>query len=279
MKPVEPIETVELFPELSAELLRLLKNLPSKAWDRPTPCATWSVKDVVAHLLGGNLGRLSFGRDRLIHPKPNVTPKNYAELVDYLNQQNKEWVNVARRISPRLLIDFLELTDPQLYQYFKALPPFAMGGPAVAWAGDNQSPNWFDIAREYTEKWLHQQHVREAVRQPLLVERKWLYPVLDTFMRALPHTYRDVKVADGVAVWFHISGQAGGDWSLLHQDGKWQLCSGEAPATGAAVYLDQDVAWRLFTKGISQDAAQARIQFEGDAALGMRILEMVSIMA
>ena len=74
----------------------------------------------------------------------------------------------------------------------EALPAFESGGPAVAWAGDKQSPNWFDIAREYTEKWLHQQHIREAVGQPVLDERRWLFPVLDTFMRALPHVYRDI---------------------------------------------------------------------------------------
>jgi uncharacterized protein (TIGR03083 family) len=211
MKPVEPIETVELFPEMSAELLRLLRNLPHTAWYQPTACPAWSVKDVVAHLLGGTLGRLSSGRDRLIQPKPNVAPKSYAELVAHINQQNAEWVNVARRLSQQLLIAFLELTDPQLYQYFKALPPFERAGPAVAWAGENHSPNWFDIAREFTEKWLHQAHVREAVGQPLLVERKWLFPVLDTFMRALPYAYRDMVVADGNAVWFHITGAAGGD--------------------------------------------------------------------
>ena len=279
LNPIEPVNTVELFPELSAELLHLLKNLPRAAWDRATACPAWSVKDVVAHLLGGNLGRLSFGRDRLSHPKPDIAPGNYAALVAYINQRNAEWVSVARRISPNLLIEFLEITDPQLYQYFKSLPPFEPGGPAVAWAGDAQSPNWFDVAREYTEKWLHQQHVREAVGQPVLAGRKWLFPVLDAFMRALPHTYRDVEAPDGAALWFHIVGEAGGNWSLLRQRGMWRLFSGAAPRAVATVRLDQDIAWRLFTKGISQEAAQAEIQSEGDAALGMRILQMASIMA
>ncbi len=87
---------------------------------------------------------------------------------------------------------FLEMTDPLLYQHFKALPPFEPAGVSVAWAGEAQSFNWFDIAREYTEKWLHQQHIREAVSRPVLAERRWLHPVLDTFMRALPYTYRGV---------------------------------------------------------------------------------------
>ena len=279
MKFVEPIYTVELFPALSAELLGVLQQLPHSAWANETVCAGWSVKDVVGHLLGGNLSRLAFGRDRLAPHASNPFPATYPEQVDYINQQNVAWVNLSRRLSPPLLIEFLATTDQQLYQYFKTLPPFASSGPAVTWAGDTQSPNWFDIAREYTEKWLHQQHIREAVGQPVLAERKWLFPVLDTFLRALPHTYRQVAAPEGTSVWFQITGEAGGDWSLQRGQGKWLLSTGAAPDAVATVQLDQDSAWRLFTKGISQATAQTKIQVAGDATLGLHLLEMVSIMA
>lgn len=287
MNPVEPIFTVELFPGLSTELLGVLKSLPSDAWDLPTACADWSVKDVAAHLLGGNLGRLSFGRDRLKHPRLGALSMDYEALVQAIDRQNAEWVSIAQRFSYPLLVDFVELTDPQLYQYFRALPPFEPSGPAVAWAGDSQSPNWFDIAREYTEKWLHQQHIREAVGRPVLAERKWLFPVLDTFLRALPHTYRSLEAADGTAIGFQITGEAGGDWWLRREQAAWRLYAGQAAGAAARVSLDQDTAWRLFTKGyrpgyrpgLRPETAQSGIQFEGDAALGMRILQMVAIMA
>jgi hypothetical protein len=45
------------------------------------------------------------------------------------------------------------------------------------------------------------------------------------------------------------------------------------------VCIDQDTAWRLFTKGIGPETAQARIQLEGQAVLGRPLLQMVSIMA
>lgn len=279
MDPVEVIDTIELFPELSAELLRVLRALPTAAWPQATACPGWSVKDLVAHLLGGNLGRLTPGGDVVGVSKPKVVPGDHAGLVAYINRQNAEWVKAARRISPDLLIRFLEITDQQLYQCFKALPLFEPGGTAVVWAGDTQSLHWFDIAREYTEKWLHQQHIREAVGQPVLTQRKWLFPVLDTFMRALPYTYRGVDASDGAAIGFHIEGEAGGDWSLLRQNGRWLLFSGEAPGAVCTVHMDQDVAWRLFTKGIGEESARPAIQTDGDATLGVRILHMVSVMA
>src|SRR5512145_310419 len=109
IEPVKPIETVELFPGLNAELLCLLKSLPATDWDTATACQGWSVKDVTAHLLGGNLGRLSFGRDKLQLPQVGDGPQGYAELVDFINRRNAAWVAAARQISFPLLIEFIEL--------------------------------------------------------------------------------------------------------------------------------------------------------------------------
>jgi uncharacterized protein (TIGR03083 family) len=285
MNPVEPIFTVELFPGLGAELLGVLKSLPPAAWELPTACADWTVKDVTAHLLGGTLSRLSFGRDRLAHPRMGALEMDYEALVQAIDRQNAEWVEIARRFSYPLLVDFLALTDPQLYEYFKALPPFGASGPPVSWAGDIHSPNWFDIAREYTEKWLHQQHIRQAVGYPLLDGREWLFPVLDTFLRALPYTYRGLEAAEGTLIGFHITGGAGGDWTLRREEAVrgegsvWRLYAGQAPEAAVRVSMNQDTAWRLFTKGISPEKARTGIQLEGKAALGTPILQMVSIMA
>jgi uncharacterized protein (TIGR03083 family) len=277
MKPVEPILTVELFPPLSAELLSLLKSLQPEEWARPTVCASWSVKDVAAHLLGGNIGRL-WRYDQTARP-PKPTTETFDELVTLINHENEEWVRVARRISPEVLVEFLELTDGMLYQHFKALPADMPARITVAWAGDELPPNWFDIAREYTEKWLHQQHIRLAVGRPLLTSRRWLYPVLDTFMRALPHTYCQVAAKDGTSICFHLVGEAGGEWSLLRRAGAWRLYIGEDSHAVAHVYIEQDLAWQLFTKGTGPEFARQRIRVEGDQALGMKILDMVSIMA
>jgi uncharacterized protein (TIGR03083 family) len=295
MKPVAPIQTVELFPPLSAELIALLRGLSDADWARPTACAGWTVKDVAAHLLGGNLGRLSTRREefapvdaraadyRLLFelrerlPRADAPIGGYDELLALIDRRNAAWVEAARPFSAALLVEQLALTDEYVYRLFKARPADEMAGIGVGWAGETRSPNWFDIAREYTERWLHQQHIREAAGQPILAARRWLYPVLDTFMRALPHTYRRVDAPEGTAILFQIAGDAGGEWSLRRRNGAWALYAGATEGAAATVRIDQDLAWRLFTKGISPQAA--RLQIEGDRALGSGILGMVSIMA
>jgi hypothetical protein len=67
---------------------------------------------------------------------------------------------------------WLEQSGKAYCDYLKSLDPFDKAVFSVAWAGEDESKNWFHIAREYTEKWHHQQQIRLAVgeEQTLLKE-------------------------------------------------------------------------------------------------------------
>lgn len=277
MYPVRPIHTVDLFVPLGRELLTLLKSLETGDWRRLTACAPWTVKDVAAHLLGGSLGRLR-ERDQAT-AAVNPEPISYIELLDIINRKNWQWVDAARRISPALLMEFLEITDRSLDGYFRGLAPDEPAAITVAWASDQLPPNWFDIAREYTEKWLHQQHIREAVERSLLTEREWLFPVLDTFVRGLPRTFQGVEGFRGSSVSINIEGEAGGEWSLVRSDTGWELYVGRDPKSVSHLRIQQDTAWRLFTKGISREQARQGFEVFGDLVLGEKVLDLVAIMA
>ncbi|PKO05777.1 MAG: hypothetical protein CVU41_10165 [Chloroflexi bacterium HGW-Chloroflexi-3] len=277
MKPVELIQVVDLFPALSKELISVLKSLKSSNWEQLTICSPWSVKDVAAHLLGGNFGRLWY------HPAEKIKlenqNQNFDQLVKIINQNNELWVKAAKRISPELLIELLQLTDQYLYVYFKKLNPYETAGITVAWASNHLPPNWLDIAREFTEKWLHQQHIREAVDLPLLTDKKWLTPVLDTFMLALPFSYRFVEREVGTSISIQITGEAGKTWTLVRDQFDWQLFIGHDTQAVTSIQLDQNTAWRLFTKAVSKENASKSIKISGDIELGEKIFQVVSIMA
>src|SRR5262245_59682539 len=221
MKPVEPILIGDLFGELHEELLTLLKGLSGEAWYKPTAARPWLVRDVAAHLLDSDIRRLSFQRDRAPQIPPDTPMESYAALVGFLNQLNADWIKAAKRISPQLLIDFLSLTGAQVAALLKSIDPFAPALFSVAWAGDEHSLHWFDVAREYTEKWHHQQQIRDAVGAMPLYGRRWLHPVLDTFVRALPRSYRDTQAAEGTHVAVTITGEAGDQWTLAKEVGAW----------------------------------------------------------
>jgi uncharacterized protein (TIGR03083 family) len=285
MKLVAPIFVTELFCQIHGELLSLLRDLSVDDWSKPTVARQWTVRDIAAHLLDSDIRRLSYQRDKAPMVPPETPIESYSDLVNFLNQLNADWVRAARRISPRLLIDFLEVTGAQVCELFKSLDPFAPALFGVAWAGEQESQNWFDIAREYTEKWHHQQQIRDAAGATALTGRKWLFPVLDTFLRGLPHTYRETQADDGSSVVFTITGEAGGAWTLKREDAAWRLYTGESDSAACEVRpvcevrMDQDAAWRLLTKGLSREEAGARIEIAGDDRLGKPILGMLAVMA
>ncbi len=275
---VGPVFLVDRFPGLHDELMTLLRGLSASDWSRPTACALWSVKDIAAHLLDGSVRRLSFGRDGL-DAKADVSISSYSGLVAYLKRLNAEWTAASRRRTPRVLIDQLDLTAGQVHVFFQSLDPYTTALFPVAWAGEDLSPNWFDIGREYTERWLHQQQIREAVGATGLTGREWLHPALDVFVRALPFTYRSVAAPPGRSVRFEILGEAGGVWTLGRGPDQWTLFTGSGAAPDANVSLDQETAWKLFSKGLDGDSARRRIRIQGNMELGKPVLDSLAIMA
>jgi uncharacterized protein (TIGR03083 family) len=275
---MRPVPLVGLFPALHQELMTLLGGLAPQDWSRPTACARWSVQDIVAHLLDTCFRRLSLGRDRA-ELTPTHPLASYADVVGYLNQLNAEWVIAARRLSPRMLMDLMDWAEPQLHRYLESLDPEQTARFGVAWAGEDQSPNWFDIGREYTERWLHQQQIREAVGAPGLSSRRWLFPVLDIFVRALPFRYQNVSAQPETTVQFEITGDAGGTWALVRTASGWDLFQGKVSHPTTRVTLDQETAWKLFSKGLSPDQARRDIWLDGDTSLGQPFLGALAVMA
>jgi uncharacterized protein (TIGR03083 family) len=272
VKP-QPILVANLFPKIHTELIALLRSLSAGDWQKATACADWSVKDAALHLLGGEIGNLSRRRDG------NVLDgkiRGWGDLVTFINEWNQSWVSVADRISPRLLIDLLDFVGSQMCEYFQGLDPYAIGGP-VSWVGPEPAPVWLDVAREYTERWHHQQHIRDAVEKPGLKQPKYFSPVLEAFMWALPRTYRETTAEENTSVFVSIVGKSGGRWSIVREEEKWNLYSGSPDKPSAEVMIDQEIAWRLFTRGMSKNLAGEQVKIQGDQKLGARVLEMVSI--
>lgn len=276
---MEPIFTIDLLPKIDKKLLEVLKSLSPDEWQKPTLAPLWKVHDVALHLLDGNIRTLSLLRDGYVGVKP--TPiSTYQDLVAYLNQLNADWIVAMRRLSPAVLVDLLEHTGQQYTHYLAQLDPFAPATFSVAWAGESASPNWFHIAREYTEKWHHQQQIRLAVGQEAaLYTQEYYHPYLDTSMRALPHHYRTVKGSDKEAIKFSVSGEGGGVWYLESNGQAWVLKAAIDTDPNCEVQIDGQIAWRIFTKGIAKQAAAESLVIKGRQDLGLKIVDMLAVMA
>lgn len=273
-----PIKTLHLFPILDDLLIELLKSFSIDEWHLPTIAKRWTVKDIASHLLDGNLRGLSFSRDNYFGESP-TNIHSYTDLVAHLNFLNSSWTKATKRISPTVLIELLAVTGKNYTRHLQTLNLYEKAIFPVAWAGQEKSDNWFHIAREYTEKFIHQQQIRDAVGKQALFTRELFYPLLDTFMLGLPHTYWKIIADKGTAIRLKVLTDIGGEWTIIKTDTDWQLTENENISPVSTVSINPDTAWKLFSKGITPEQAGDTIEISGDRKMGETALQMVSVMA
>ena len=270
MNGLEPILCSHLIRRVDDELIPLLRSLTAEEWDLPTVAPRWRVHDVAAHLLDTALRKLSRTRDGYT-PPAGPAP----DVVTLVNGLNQDGVRVYGRLSAPVLIDLLTVACEQTASFYESLDPLAPASIGVSWAGETSSLNWFDTARELTERWHHQQQIRLATDRPGIMTPELYHPVLDCFLRGLPHHYCDTEAPADTLLLVEITGACGGQWLLEKQQLGWSLAQSVRAEPAAHLTIPQELAWRLFTKGL--DRTHPAITIEGDRKLGENALHLTAI--
>lgn len=230
------------------DLLALVESLTADEWIAPTRVPGWTVKDLALHVLDDDLGWLSRGRDGDQSGRLDVDD---ADFVDALNKKNQGWVEAAQQLSRRVVLGLLEWTGQQMDDYYASQSLTASG--RVAWASDEPVPNWFDLAQDLTERWVHQMQMREAVGDVAPFRDTYLAEVLHTFVWAFPYQYR-ARAEAGTTVLLNLS--AGGTWTLTSDGMRWQLKQGGRVGEHLVeVHADDDAGWRWLTGGVLLERA------------------------
>lgn len=265
------VDARQLFEQDRATLLRLVHGLAPEEWDRPTAAAPWLVRDVVAHLLGDDLSRLARTRDG----HSPIGPQPGEPVAAFIHRFNAEWVQAARRVSPRLLLDLLDLTSPHVLALWRDIDLDAITEP-VTWAGPEPAPRWLDCARDFTEYWVHQQQIRDATGRTEDGDPAVVHLVLDTFLRAMPQTLAGHDRPAGTTLTVVVTGAGGGQWCWQRQGRRW-LPVENAEGSTRLTFHDAEALWRLCTRLIEPDQARRRTIVVGDQALADAALRIVAI--
>jgi len=83
-----------------------------------------------------------------------------------------------------------------------------------------------------------------------------------------------VRLPQNTALTLRITGEAGGEWSLVRRPSGWRLYTGAPDAPQAVVEIDQDMAWRLMTRNVSPQTCRACATLQGDQSLALQLLMM-----
>lgn len=278
MQAFPSIHIAPLFEKLNNLLVDLLKGLNLNDWNRQTPAPLWTVKDVAAHLLDTNLRAISVLRDGYFN-KPEVDLTINRELVDYLNYQNAVWVDAFKRVSPELLVEMLDISGKQFASVLEGLPPNEKAVFGVAWAGQEFSPNWLHVAREYSEKWHHQQQIRAALGcEDVLYESEFYFPFLQVSMYAIPYQYSLVVATEGESLKVSVLGNGGGDWFFQFIGGQWVFCGTAIQCPTCEVIIEGPWAWRIFMNAASREQALEHTFMKGKISLGLPLLSVRAVM-
>jgi uncharacterized protein (TIGR03083 family) len=259
-----------LFELERARLLELLATLDTDDWARPTPCPGWSVLGLAAHLLGGDLGLLAGQRDQHVGTPvpPGLTEHGFIAWIDELMD---EWVHAARRLSPRLVVDLLAWTGPQVAELIEADDPAAWTAH-VSWASRDPVPVWLDHARELSERWIHRQQLLEALGRPSDLRTDLGGPVLDGLRWAYPFRLEACPRAPGSAVTIEVAGPAVTvHWLLVSDSESWSFDPSPDGPTVAGLRATDEQAWRLLTNN-HRPEQHGPVAFFGDPEI-IRVLE------
>ena len=268
---VEDLPVVDVrgaLTEQRGRLVELLGSLDDAQWAAPTAAAPWTVKDVALHLVDVDISWVARNRDGETAGLVPVS-SSHEEFVQGLAQRNQRWVDGTRPLSPRLITSVLQWAGDQLDAYLGTID---LAVPSsVYWAG--QVPLWFDLIREFTERWVHYWQIREASRPGRndCQHDEYLPLVVRTFVWGFPHQYRAAAPA-GTTVAVDITDI--GAWTLTRDETGWTLDEGLSPMPVAGVRMTGDAAWRMLT-GTRYDARQ--ISLSGERSLAQPLLDVRGI--
>jgi uncharacterized protein (TIGR03083 family) len=235
----EPVRDVRPLAVADREqLLGLLADMTSNEWLTSTAVPGWTVKDIALHLLDDDLTWLSTQRDGDLSGLVDMSDRQM--FPRRLAEKNQRWVDGARPLSRPVVTDLLRWTGEQLETLHAAQD--LTGEGRVSWAHDDPVPYWFNLAQEFTERWVHQQQMREAVGR--VDDHEAALPeVLRTFVWAFPHQLApdlDVQCVE-------IAIDSVGVWTLTPDAGGWSFSTGSAADADAQLRLTANAAWRMLT--------------------------------
>jgi uncharacterized protein (TIGR03083 family) len=274
LRPATRVDVRQVMEQERTEFARLLRELTPEEAATPTICEGWSVRDLAVHLLGDDFSFLSRNRDADRNSTLDSMP-DWDSFIKELDAHNERWVRAGGFLSLRLVAELLETTGAMMSELLEGMD-LSAPGEIVSWAGPDPAPWWLIAGREFTERWVHHQQIRDALDRPGLNGPSFVGPILATAMHGVPRAYRDVDAPEDTTVALDITGRAGFSWAVRRDAEGWRLYEGLTREAGTRLAMDQDTAWRFLMGMMTTSEARPKVKIEGEAANAEPFFDAVS---
>jgi len=274
LRAAAPVDALPVMEQERTEFVRFLESLTAEEARTPTICDGWTVGDVAVHLLGADLSFLARNRDRK-ESELGDRADSWDDMVSGLDALNQRWVSAGRFLSTRLVAELLETTGRGVSEFLREVDSRAPG-EVVSWAGPDPAPWWLVGAREFTERWVHHQRIRDALGRPGLNGPSFVAPILATAMHGVRPAYVEVDAPEENTVAIDVTGRAGFSWAVRRDAEGWNLYEGLSREATTRLALDQDTAWRFLMRMATAADTRPKVSVEGDAAYAEPFFNAVS---
>lgn len=256
--PVTADEAHRLLQTALDRFLVLMESLNPQDWDKPTACAEWSVRDILAHQAGGYASGTSY---KEILRQASHLPKRGQLIEDAINAfQLKERAGK----SPSELINELKQVGPiaaKKWAYQFQLAKLISIPHPIAGSLSFRYLMWIIHSRD---TWMHRLDICRATGKTFEQTRDHDGRIAELVMLDVANLLK--KKYDGPALIFDLTGIAGGTW---------KIGNGEAAAT---IRMDM-LEFNIFASGrYTYEEARPLATITGDVRPAEEALKKILVL-
>jgi len=251
---------------------RTVRPINPDAYDAPTPCPGWSVRDVLSHLLGFEL--LLQGA-----PPPDAIDTYPSYVRNAIGELNERFVAAYRdRPGIEVLNDFRHVTFSSLAR-LRALSDEEW--EVVGWTPEGDAPHHRFQETRILDSWIHLQDIRDALAMPEDDHGVGEEVVVNRFEGALPYVIgKRAAASDGTTVRVNLSGRLARSVTIGVQAGRATVVNASSDELDLELTTPVALFWRRAAGRISADAflGASATSVRGDEDLARRIADSLAVL-
>jgi uncharacterized protein (TIGR03083 family) len=263
---------IDALDQTWSSIERTMAQRDEDAYDLPTPCPGWSVRDVMSHLIGFEM-MLRGG------PVPEHHGPYPEHVKNPIGEFNEAFVEAYRSTPGSELLDLFRATTAHSLAALGALSDEEW--EKVGWSPEGERPYHRFQETRVLDSWIHLQDIRDALLEPADDHGPGEEIVVNRFESALPYVLaKKAKAKDGTLVRVTLTGRLARSVLLSVEGGR----ASAIPSSAAVPDLELTTAVALFwRRAAGRISAQSFLRASatdarGDEELAAALAEGLAIM-